>query len=180
MLDHLKGIPQVAHITYPNREIPFQLLDLRGFIFFFIGDNEIGLKTATREFAAQREAQGNTKEIRTAYLIWQEPYMSVGNDTFIHDMMQRCGLENIFAHRTRYPQATIADLRDMETELVLLSSEPFPFKQKHVEELQSQLPESRVMLADGEMFSWYGSRLRLSPQYFEDLQRQVLSLTHAS
>lgn len=139
-----------------------------------------GLKTATREFAAQREAQGNTKEIRTAYLIWQEPYMSVGNDTFIHDMMQRCGLENIFAHRTRYPQATIADLRDMETELVLLSSEPFPFKQKHVEALQSQLPESRVMLADGEMFSWYGSRLRLSPQYFEDLQRQVLSLTHAS
>ena len=169
--DALQMIKQIGMITGKNKSS-----DIYAEIKFAFD----GLKTATREFAIQREAQRNARAIRTAYLIWKEPYMSVGSDTFIHDMMQRCGLENIFAHRTRYPQATIADLRDMETELVLLSSEPYPFRQNHVEEIQSQLPESMVMLADGEMFSWYGSRLRLAPQYFEDLQRQVLSLTHAS
>ena len=169
--DALQMIKQIGMITGKNKSS-----DIYAEIKFAFD----GLKTATREFAIQREAQRNARAIRTAYLIWKEPYMSVGSDTFIHDMMQRCGLENIFAHRTRYPQATIADLRDMETELVLLSSEPYPFRQNHVEEIQSQLPESMVMLADGEMFSWYGGRLRLAPQYFEDLQRQVLSLTHAS
>lgn len=116
------------------------------------------------------------EEIRTAYLIWQNPYMTVGRDTFIHDMLTRCGFRNIFADETRYPQIDIAQLRSASCELLLLSSEPFPFKQKHVDELQLELPKTRIMLVDGEYFSWYGSRLLQAPAYFKSVLNKLVLL----
>lgn len=110
----------------------------------------------------------NTK-LKTAYLIWRNPYMTIGNDTFIHDMLTRCGLENIFTHQTRYPETSIEELRKKNCELLLLPSEPYPFKENHVAELQEQLPNTKILLCDGEMFSWYGSRLLESPTYFKHL-----------
>lgn len=110
---------------------------------------------------------------RTAYLIWQEPYMTIGNDTFIHDMLQRCGCINVFANSLRYPQTTIAELQSLEVELLLLSSEPYPFKQKHVNALQTLLPGTTIALVDGEYFSWYGSRLCEAPAYFTQLLAQL-------
>lgn len=106
---------------------------------------------------------------RTCYLIWKSPYMSAGGDTFINDMLQRCGLHNVFARQQRYPEVTIEDIRAAECELVLLSSEPYPFKQQHIDELQQQLPGCRIILVDGEMFSWYGSRLINAAGYFNNL-----------
>ena len=114
----------------------------------------------------------NTKP-RTAYLIWRNPYMTVGGDTFIHDMLTRCGLHNIFEQNTRYPEVTISQLQNENCQLLLLSSEPFPFSQQHIEELQQFLPETKIMLADGELFSWYGSRLLLAPGYFNDLLQEI-------
>jgi len=114
------------------------------------------------------------------YLIWREPYMTVGGDTFINDMLERCGFENIFKDKQRYPEIAIEDLPKMNCQLLLLSSEPFPFKQEHVHELQELFPETMILLADGQMFSWYGSRLIKAPAYFEQLQIQVLSLAHAA
>jgi len=105
--------------------------------------------------------------VRTAYLIWQDPYMTVGGDTFIHDMLTRCGFENIFGDLQRYPSITVEEIKNRHCQLLLLSSEPFPFKQQHINELQQQLPSTKILLADGEMFSWYGSRLLLAPAYFE-------------
>jgi ABC-type Fe3+-hydroxamate transport system substrate-binding protein len=116
---------------------------------------------------------------RTAYLIWREPYMTIGGDTFIHDMVHRAGFENIFGQQSRYPEMDLPGLREKDCELVLLSSEPYPFRQKHVEEIGSQLPGIKILLVDGEMFSWYGSRLIKAPAYFSELQIQVLSLNHA-
>jgi ABC-type Fe3+-hydroxamate transport system substrate-binding protein len=110
---------------------------------------------------------------RTAYLIWREPYMTIGGDTFIHDMLTRCGFENMFAHQTRYPTVTIQQLQ--QCQLLLLSSEPYPFKQQHAYELQQQLPGVKIMLADGEMFSWYGSRLVCAAGYFRELKLKVKS-----
>lgn len=107
--------------------------------------------------------------VRTAYLIWKDPWMTVGSDTFIHDLLLRCGLHNVFGHLQRYPTITIEDIRESGCELLLLSSEPFPFKQQHLEALQQQLPGTSVRLADGEHFSWYGSRLLQSPGYFLEL-----------
>ncbi len=113
--------------------------------------------------------------IRTAYLIWQEPYMTVGGDTFIHDMLTRCGFSNMFAQQQRYPVTSIEELQQGGCQLLLLSSEPFPFQQKHLQVLQEQLPGTIIQLVDGEMFSWYGSRLLLATAYFQELQFKVLS-----
>lgn len=110
---------------------------------------------------------------RAAYLIWQKPFMTVGGDTFIGDMLQRCGLTNVFAGHTRYPEISVEDLRAAQCGLLLLSSEPFPFKEKHVNEWEQLLPGAKVLLADGEMFSWYGSRLLLAPEYFGQLLKNV-------
>lgn len=109
---------------------------------------------------------------KTAYLIWRDPYMAAGGDTFIHSMLETAGFENIFAHKTRYPEITIKELQTANCQLLLLSSEPFPFKQKHIEELQPLLPGTKIVLADGEMFSWYGSRLIHAPAYFTKLKSQ--------
>lgn len=108
-------------------------------------------------------------QIPTAYFIWRNPYMTAGNDTFIHDMLTKCGFLNIFNSATRYPVVNIHDLKEKGCRLLLLSSEPYPFKQKHIDELQQQLPGTTIILVDGEMFSWYGSRLLQAPTYFNQL-----------
>ena len=113
-----------------------------------------------------------SKPIRTLYLIWYEPYMGAGADTFIFDMMQRAGFVSVL-DENRYPVLNESKIKALNPELVLLSSEPYPFKEKHVQELQRILPSAKVALVDGEMFSWYGSRLKKASGYFNSL---VLSL----
>jgi ABC-type Fe3+-hydroxamate transport system substrate-binding protein len=111
--------------------------------------------------------------IKTAYLIWNKPYMTIGGDTFISDILTKCGLQNIFAHKKRYPQITIADLATAKCQLILLSTEPYPFKQDHINELQLQLPKTKIILVDGEMFSWYGNRMLLMPDYLNALLKAI-------
>ena len=109
-----------------------------------------------------------------AYLIWQKPYMAAGGDTFINNMIHRAGLNNIFTNQKRYPETTIEELNVLKPEIIILSSEPFPFKEKHRIELQQKCIRSNVILADGEMFSWYGSRLLKAPGYFTNFARQYI------
>ena len=78
---------------------------------------------------------GSSFQLPTAYLIWKDPYMTVGGDTFINDMMKHCGLQNIFEDKTRYPAISLDELNNSDCQLVMLSSEPYPFKQKHIDEL---------------------------------------------
>ena len=108
-----------------------------------------------------------------AYLIWREPYMTVGHDTFIHAMLQEAGLQNVFANHSRYPMITTDDLRHARPDCLLLSSEPFPFADKHITELRRQGIDCPAYLVDGELFSWYGSRLLYSPAYFAMLNEQI-------
>lgn len=114
----------------------------------------------------------NTK-FRTAYLIWKNPYMAAGVDTFINHIMSYCGFDNIFKDRLRYPEITIEELQVKECQLLLLSSEPYPFKEHHILELQQQLPNTTIILVDGEFFSWYGSRLLFASAYFERLIKEI-------
>jgi len=143
---------------------------------------DIGVITGTGAAAEKLTQQIETssqdfhplmKKLRTCYLIWQKPFMTVGGDTFIHDMLSKCGFENIYSHKTRYPILEIKELADNNCELLILSSEPYPFKPKHVFELQRQLPGTKIILADGEMFSWYGSRLLKAASYFEALLASI-------
>ena len=113
---------------------------------------------------------------KTCYLIWREPFMTVGGDTYINNLMQHAGFDNVFAYAKRYPSITIKDMVDSKCELVLLSSEPYPFKEKHLLELRAQLPNAKLLLVDGGMFSWYGSRLLKVPAYFKKLQNKLGNL----
>jgi ABC-type Fe3+-hydroxamate transport system substrate-binding protein len=112
---------------------------------------------------------------QAAYFIWRDPWMVAGGDTFINTMLQACGLQNVFAGMRRYPEIPLSALRHAFGEvipgqqLVLLSSEPYPFKERHIEEIRAVLPDTEVLLVDGEMFSWYGSRLLEAPAYFRQL-----------
>jgi ABC-type Fe3+-hydroxamate transport system substrate-binding protein len=110
---------------------------------------------------------------RAIYLIWQEPYMTVGNDTFIHAMMELAGFENLYAHQTRYPEVSLDEMIRQQPAYLLLSSEPFPFQQKHMDELQPHLPNTKILLVDGEMFSWYGSRMLKAASYFQELHSAI-------
>jgi ABC-type Fe3+-hydroxamate transport system substrate-binding protein len=107
------------------------------------------------------------KIFKAAYIIWKDPYMTIGNDTFIHSMMQKAGLANIFSDKLRYPAIEIEQLK--EAEIILLATEPYPFKEKHIADLESILPNAKIFLVDGEMFSWYGSRMLYAAAYFEKL-----------
>lgn len=105
----------------------------------------------------------------TLYLIWKKPWMTVGADTFIHSMMTLGGFENVVGVM-RYPELNDEEIQKLNPEVVLLSSEPYPFKGQHVEEVQKMLPSAKVMLVDGEMFSWYGSRMRKAAGYIQKLR----------
>jgi ABC-type Fe3+-hydroxamate transport system substrate-binding protein len=111
--------------------------------------------------------------LSAAYLIWKDPYMTVGGDTFIHAVMESAGFENVFKHKTRYPEITYQELIQSGCDILLLASEPFPFQQKHMNEIRSAGFSKKMVLVDGEMFSWYGSRLVKAPSYFIQLQKQI-------
>lgn len=107
-----------------------------------------------------------------AYLIWKGPYLFAGRHTFINQMLAMNGLNNV-VKENRYPEMDLETLAALNPDLVFLSSEPYPFKEKHIEEVQHALPNAKVMLVDGEIFSWYGSRLVKAVQYLFQLQKEL-------
>lgn len=110
---------------------------------------------------------------KVAYFIWKKPTMVAASQTFIHEMLQIAGFENIFATESRYPQISDIQLAEAKPEVILLSSEPFPFKEKHVKEIQAVCPDADIKLVDGEIFSWYGNRLLLAGPYFKELRLNI-------
>ena len=100
--------------------------------------------------------------------------MVAAKNTFINHLIETLNFENVFADNSeRYASVTENDIIDKNPSIIFLSSEPYPFKQKHISELQNLLPKAKIILVDGEMFSWYGSRLRFSSNYFKELLNQL-------
>ncbi|MGN8225277.1 helical backbone metal receptor [Gracilimonas sp. BCB1] len=97
--------------------------------------------------------------LSVAYFIWKDPWMTVGSDTYIHDVLHKYGLDNVYGLHKRYPKTYLDELSAHSPELILLSSEPYPFKEKHIDEIKEVCPDFRVVLINGEWFSWYGSRM---------------------
>jgi ABC-type Fe3+-hydroxamate transport system substrate-binding protein len=114
--------------------------------------------------------------LRAAYLIWRKPYMAAGGHTFIQDMLVRAGFSNVFADKSRYPEVSAADLAASGAQAILLSSEPFPFSDKHIAEIQEICHDAHIAVVNGEMFSWYGSRLALAPVYFEQIRKRLAQI----
>ena len=110
------------------------------------------------------------ESVSAAYFIWQNPYMVAGDHTYIHSLLTRCGFTNVFAAAEgRYPVVTEDDIRRAAPDYLFLSSEPFPFAEKHREEMAELFPDSTVILVDGEMFSWYGSRMLKAGKYLNKM-----------
>ena len=103
---------------------------------------------------------GNNR--RFLYFIWNEPKYLAGQNTFICSLMEKIGFKNA-CESSRYPE-----WKNEDAEIIFLSSEPFPFKKKHIAEFQSLFPNAEIRLIDGEMCSWYGSRMLQSADYFRN------------
>ncbi len=162
-----------------TQEFPVWMSDIRDLAGAVDMIERIGALTGTHEKASElleRIRQGFStivplpEERTVAYLIWREPYMAAGQGTFINDMLLRCGLTNVFDEGdARYPELTPQELAEADPDVILLSSEPYPFKEKHIADINMICPGTPVRIVDGELFSWYGSRLLHAPGYFNGL-----------
>ena len=113
--------------------------------------------------------------LKVAYLIWKDPYMVAAGGTFIDEMLQKCGFLNIFENKKGYPKIVLDELG--EAEVILLSSEPYPFIAEDIENIRKRCSAKRVCLVDGAMFSWYGSHMKKAADYFKDFhEREMRSL----
>lgn len=110
-----------------------------------------------------------------AYLIWNKPVMVAGSDTFINEMLMCGGFKNCFATTERYPVLQWDDLQSCRADIIMLSTEPFPFSEKHLIQYSHILPDKRILIVDGEMFSWYGSRLLKAADYIINLRKSLRS-----
>lgn len=119
----------------------------------------------------------NKKVFSAAYFIWREPYMVAAKNTFIDEILSISGFVNAFAHLERYPIITNEMLKNVKADCIFLSSEPYPFKEKHIEEFKNHSPFSKIFIVDGELFSWYGTRLMYAPSYLKELYNKIAEIS---
>ena len=154
--DALKSILTIGELTQSNIEAGLLVQKIQSEFDAYIPNNKL---------------QGK----KVAYLIWNDPIMICGRNTFINILIEKMGMKNVFPQIDgRYPQINESQLHLLEPDCIFLSSEPFPFKNKHLVDFQKRFPKTKVSLVDGEMFSWYGSRLKLVPEYLTKLQKELI------
>lgn len=115
----------------------------------------------------------NFNNLKCAYLVWNEPLMLVGGNTFINSIIENCGLKNVFNERSSYPEVTIAEIKKKKPDIIFLCSEPFEFKNKHKINFEQNFPNTKILLVDGEMFTWYGSHLLKTRAYCKKIQKML-------
>ena len=117
---------------------------------------------------------------KVLYLIWKAPWMTVSADTYISRMLAAVGWDTVAPNsNARYPTVDLNPALLAQVDFVLLSSEPYSFRERHCVEVLDSLPErsrTRVALIDGAMTSWYGSRAIQGLTYLREF-RQGLSPT---
>jgi len=112
----------------------------------------------------------NKPSKKVAYFVWANPFMVAGKNTFINHLLKLNNFENVYGNLDRYPEIDLKKIADLD--YILLSSEPYPFKEKH-KALFSKYSNAKIILIDGEYFSWYGSRLLKAFNYFKKLQYKL-------
>ena len=167
------GIEQLA-TNYPVwlsdiSNLP-EALDMIRRVGFISGAKEKAEAMATEIDASFAALATDETAISAAYFIWRKPYMAAAKGTFINDMLLRAGFSNVFAGQARYPTISAEQLAAAAPQCILLSSEPYPFNEKHLAEFQAICPDAKIGIINGELFSWYGSRLRKSAAYFSQLR----------
>ena len=112
--------------------------------------------------------------LKAAYFIWRNPWMVAGKGTFINHLLELNNFKNIYENLERYPEVELKKIRlQGDPELVLLSSEPYPFKDEHAFEIGRVSHHAKTVFVDGEYFSWYGSRLIKAFDYFKILRSRL-------
>ncbi|WP_406683303.1 helical backbone metal receptor [Seonamhaeicola sp. MEBiC1930] len=145
-----------------------KLIKQYGIIFNKEKAAELICKSIEIENAKFKNFIKNKERLKVIYFIWKKPLMVAGRDTFINHLLGLNNFDNIYQKEHRYPIVT--SIEEKEVDLVLLSSEPFPFNAKHQKEFKKFYPNAKIVLVDGEMFSWFGSRLTKAFQYFKQLR----------
>lgn len=179
--ENTKDIVETLALKYPvhvsdiyTLQDTYKMLMQYGVLFDCKDKAENLIVTIKKEAEVFTNYNTNKSSKKVAYIIWKNPWMVAGNHTFIDHMLSMNGFENAFRSNDRYPEIREEDLQDPDIDLILLSSEPFPFGSKHLKELQNQVSEhTKVVLVDGECFSWYGSRLLRAFSYFKDLHKAI-------
>lgn len=176
--NYQEGIAQLA------TQYPVWMSDITGLDDALDMIRRVGLLTGRKERADALAAEiqqlfaelplPRTALPTAAYFIWRKPYMVAATNTFIDEMLRRAGFANAFADATRYPEISAEQLAAAAPTSILLSSEPYPFQEKHVAEFQAMCPAAQVRIVDGELFSWYGSRLRHTAAYLRQLAANQL------
>ncbi|MDZ7846319.1 MAG: helical backbone metal receptor [Owenweeksia sp.] len=112
--------------------------------------------------------------LKTAYFIWKDPYMIAGRDTFIQSMLNQAGFTNLHLDLPgRYPQVKLTQLTQNPPQVIFLSSEPYAFTAGDMHHIANALPPCQVKIIDGEMLSWYGSRLVKGLKYLQGLKKDL-------
>jgi iron complex transport system substrate-binding protein len=111
--------------------------------------------------------------LRVVYFIWKNPWMIAADNTFINHLLALCKFDNCYKHKSRYPEIFLEDLKTKEIDVIFLSSEPFPFKEKNSLDFKNHAENTNIVLVDGEYFSWYGSRLLKAFDYFKELRKRL-------
>lgn len=122
-----------------------------------------------------RHAASPPADITAAYIIWSNPLMAAGGGTFIHAMLKCCGIGNVFKDVDRYPIVSEGNIRQRRPDVLLLASEPYSFNDTHVKSIQNWFPRQQIFTVDGEIFSWYGSRILRAAGYFKVLRAHIAS-----
>ncbi|WOD42308.1 ABC transporter substrate-binding protein [Hwangdonia lutea] len=154
-----------------NIDDSLELINQYGLLFNKKEEAQIIVKSIQKKAEDFKTFIQKKTTLKAAYFIWKNPWMVAGNNTFINCMLGLNHLINVYDTQNRYPEIELKNTAiNKEVDVVLLSSEPFPFKNSHKKEVQAFYPNAHIVLADGEMFSWYGSRLTKAFVYFKKLR----------
>ncbi len=162
-------------IDFLEKHVPVWMSDIDSFdealemikMFGSICDAEDKTQNLTFQISSNFNELENIGKGRSfLYFIWDEPSFLVGKSTFIDSILTKIGFLN-YCNLSRYPN--LSELKVQSPDFVFLSSEPFPFKEEHIDKYKELFPNSKVILIDGEMCSWYGSRMLEASDYFKGL-----------
>jgi ABC-type Fe3+-hydroxamate transport system substrate-binding protein len=115
----------------------------------------------------------NFNNLTYTYLVWNKPLMLIGGNTFISNVLEKCNLKNVFSNRVSYPEISINEIKEKNPDIIFLCSEPFKFVENHKNKFQKDFPESKILLVDGEIFSWYGSHLLKTKDYCNEIKKML-------
>lgn len=174
MIAELEQIAPVHISDIYTVEDCLELIEMYGDLFSKEKEAQNLIENISEKLEDFKTFVSNKERLKVAYFIWKNPWMVASKQTFIDEILRLNNFKNYYEKYERYPEITLNANQPETADVVFLSSEPFPFKQAHVEEIRNFFPKANILVVDGEMFSWYGSRLLKAFDYFKTLHQNRL------